>query len=42
MRWPVVLAAFAAAFAVVVMARAGDDSDRLTRNDFPEIGGYTW
>jgi len=40
MRWPIVLTAFAAAFAVVVLAHAGDDLDRLTHNDFPEIGGY--
>jgi len=40
MRWPIVLTAFAAAFAVVVLARAGDDVDRLCRQDFPEIGGH--
>jgi len=39
MRWPVVAAAFVAAFTVVVLARAGDDRDRLCPLDFPEIGG---
>ena len=40
MRWPIVLTAFAAAFVLVVLARAGDDIDRLYPLDFPEIGGH--
>jgi len=42
MRWAAALAAVAAAFVVVILARAGDDVDRLCRQDYPEIGGYTW
>ena len=39
MRWLIVLTAFVAAFTLVVLARAGDDIERLCPLDFPEIGG---
>jgi len=39
MRWATALAAFAAAFAVVVLAREGGPIDRLYHQDYPEIGG---